>query len=243
MLNMIKQMLKVREEEFKLNLCYVIVGFLMLVFFMTIFSVVGKDIKVVTIDTVGTKGSWLVFSIKILMDIYTFPVKYNQAIVMGRIRRNFMIAYIAVSIIQSIMMIIVISVMHFIEWGSYIIIFPQAQVNPDFIFSSNPMLIGLSFVGVISIPIIIGTITLKLGIKAYWMIFGIVMFFDIAIINIKELAEKQPNIFMGKEINGVFRFVLHSPGISCWIGIGVLVIALILAIISAQKQEVRLQLL
>jgi len=175
MLNMIKKQFKLRKEEIVLAGIIECVTFI-LGMIMLVIIVRFDD----TIDKVFELGSIIAFCASLfttfIMVFATFGVSFNNAICMGRTRKSFVTSYTLVTLCVTCAIIVIALLFSIIEKSLYTFLYP------DHIFGyvavnhiTLTIVVAVILIEVI-VPMFIGTILAKYGMKAFWILWAIWMF-------------------------------------------------------------------
>lgn len=153
--------------------------------------------------------------------IYTFimsagmPIYFNLEVSMGCTRKEFFLTYFAVCVMENIFALIFLAILCRIENTIYARVYPalSGKINllPYLFKFGIPAAIGLVIVGGLC-----GTLVMRFGKKAFWIIWGLWMVGGIAIPQIHEAQTEAPNsVFgiIGNKAMGMFRGI---PG-NIWI--------------------------
>jgi len=175
MLNMIKKQFKLRKEEIVLAGIIECVTFI-LGMIMLVIIVRFDD----TIDKVFELGSIIAFCASLfttfIMVFATFGVSFNNAICMGRTRKAYVTSYVTVTICMTCSIIIIAFLFTIVEKALCTVIYPNYVFEYVALNHITPLIIVAVILVEVIVPMFIGTLLARYGMKAFWIMWVIWMF-------------------------------------------------------------------
>jgi len=226
MLNMIKKQFKLRKEEIVLAGIVECVTF---VLGMVIMALIVKYDN--TTNKVFELGSIIAFSTPLfttfIMIMATFGMGFNNAISMGRTRKSFVTAYTIVTLCITCAIVIVAFLFSVVEKLLYTFIYPNYVFEYTAVNHVTPMIIVAVVLIEVIMPMFVGTLLAKYGMKAFWIMWAFWMFgFTILPRMIKTIYLKD-NSVLG-DIERHLASVLGGISIASWYAIGGIILLLML---------------
>ena len=175
MLNIIKKQFKLRKEEI------VLAGIIECVTFILGMIILALLVRFDdTTDTVFELGSIFAFSSTIfttfIMIFATFGVSFNNAICMGRTRKSFVTSYTVVTLCVTCAIILIAFMFSIIEKSLYTFLYPDHIFGYVAVNHITPFIVVTVILIEVIVPMFIGTILAKYGMKAFWILWAIWMF-------------------------------------------------------------------
>lgn len=226
MLEMIKKQFQIRKNELIfLGVSEVAVFILGVILQVLIFNL---DEDVHSVFELGTLIAFC-FSLFVLMMfvLATFGVNFEYAVRMGRTRKSFLIAYIAVTLCHTFVAIITGFILSLIEKQLYTQLYSQYFYDNMVLAHITPLIVIVVIFVEVIIPMFVGALLLKYGMKAFWILWAIWMIGTVAIPKIFKSAIENEN-----SVLGIFERKLAASlggiNIAFWIIIGGVILIIML---------------
>jgi len=240
MLNMIKKQFKLRKEEI------VYAGIIECVTFILGMIVLALIVKfddttdnVFELGTIFALGATLFTTA--LLAFATFGVSFNNAICMGRTRKSFALAYAVVSLCMTCTVIIVAFLFSIGEKALYPFLYPNYNFEYAVMNHITPMMIAAVILIEVIVPMFIGTLLAKYGMKAFWILWALWMFgFTVLPRMIENINVSDKSVLGDIERKLVSAF--GGISITGWFAIGgvILLLMLVTTINLVRKQGVKI---
>ena len=244
MLNIIKKQFKLRKEEI------VLAGIIECVTFILGMIILALLVRFDdTTDTVFELGSIFAFSSTIfttfIMIFATFGVSFNNAICMGRTRKSFVTSYTVVTLCVTCAIIVIAFLFSIIEKSLYTFLYPNHIFEYVAVNHMTPMIIVAVILIEVIVPMFIGTILAKYGMKAFWILWAIWMFGCVVLPNMVGRMIGNDYEHDGSVLGGIERKLASTFGsinIVGWYAIGgaILLLMLVTTINLTRKQGVKI---
>jgi len=240
MLNMINKQFRIRKEEIVLagiiECAIFILGMIMLAL---VVKFDDTTVKVFELGSIAALSATLFTTA--LIAFATFGISFNNAICMGRTRKSFVIAYTVVTFCTTCAIIIVAFLFSIIEKILYAIIYPDYIFEYVAMNHVTPIIIIAVILIEVIVPMFIGTLLAKYGMKAFWILWAFWM------LGVTVLPKMIKNIYVNDdsvigEIERKFVSAFGGVSLASWYAIGgvILLLMLITTINLIRKQGVKI---
>ena len=239
-LNLIKKQFKLRKDEI------VIVGRIECVTFILGMIMLALIVKFDnTTDKVFELGSIIAIAISLfttfILIFATFGVSFNNAVCMGRTRKAFVTSYVVVTFCMTCAILIVGFLLSFVERLLCTIIYPNYIFEYVAMNHITPMIVLAIILIEVIVPVFIGTLLARYGMKAFWIMWVIWMFgFTVLPRMMNNIYENDHSVI--GEIERKLVSTLGGISIASWYVIGgiVLLLMLVTTINLIRKQGVKI---
>lgn len=200
--------------------------------------IVRADKSVTSYFALGTFIGCMMLIIYAFVMAAGVAVYFNTEVSMGCTRKEFFMSYFAVCVIGNIFAVILLVLICRAETTIYDRIYPalgrEIDLLPYLLRFGIPAAIGLVVVGVLC-----GTLVMRFGKKAFWIIWGLWMFGCLGIPRIHEATDEAPkSVFgmIGNKAMGMFRGI----PVNIWIfaAVAFCLVSFVISFHIIRKQQV-----
>lgn len=178
MMDNIKKQFFLRKEEIVITL---VVGFIAMLIGVVGFAVnrqfdsmIDKTFEIGAIATIMVSLMLIFF-----INVGRFGTNFNYAVSMGRTRKSFLISYMVVTLIHITIVSMIASLIGLIESIVYKMIYSGTEFEFQVMDKITPAILIMVVLAELILPMFIGAIIMKFGLKSVWIFWGITMVFNL----------------------------------------------------------------
>lgn len=195
MLDIIKKQWKIQWVYGEMGTILVCLGGTFLLGFLGVL-IFGQIFHIQEPVPVGTLGALVIAGFgQALLSCFGFMLEFNLAVSLGETRKSFVWGYQLFTLLKLIVIVLAVILFGIIEHYVYRTVFGMETLNFDIwevLSFVKPLYIAVAMVGILAAEMLIQTLILRFGMKAFWVIWGFWMFVALVLPRLAKLPLWQP---------------------------------------------------
>ena len=237
MLEMIKKQFQIRYKDLFGILATAAASFAASTILLTVIMAYGKE------NTVFEIGTFMVIVMIIVLSIMVgtvkFTTQFNNAISMGKTRKNFFVSYTVVTIVMTSLEAIMVYAFHYIERMEFRIFYTAIPLEFDMSTVLRVPYVMMAVLLCSTLQLLLGSMVLRFGRKFFWAIWAVYMMICLLPSRVEKAMDSGSDSVLatfGRWVSTVFSG-LTPQFLFLW-SVIFIVVCLVISGMSLRKQQV-----